>query len=217
MPLGEHDASARLLADQIGRSAHRLTGNWADFDPLLEMIGDARYVLIGEASHGTQEFYQTRALITHRLIMEKGFTAVCAEADWPDACRINRYVRGRGDGATSLEALAAFTRFPAWMWRNTVVLDFVGWLRHYNENNKQTRREVGFYGLDLYSLYSSIEAVIHYLEQADPDAAYRARERYACFEDFGKDPQSYGLLSGYARRDSCEDQVVKQLVELQHH
>lgn len=211
----QHEEYLEGLASAVRRVAHPLTGNWADFDPLVRMVGDARYVLIGEASHGTQEFYRTRALITQRLITEKGFTSVCAEADWPDAYRINRYVRGTGDGATSLEALSAFQRFPAWMWRNTVVLDFVGWLRQHNEGSGQTTRHVGFYGLDLYSLYDSIDAVIRYLEQVDPDAAARARERYACFESFGKDAQTYGMLSGYARRDACEDAVVKQLVEMQ--
>lgn len=211
------DARIQPLVEQVRGAEHPLTGDWSDFDPLMKLIDDARYVLIGEASHGTHEFYRARALITRRLIVEQGFTAVCAEADWPDAYRINRYVRGEDDGATSLDALAGFERFPSWMWRNTVVLDFVGWLRQHNEDNDLTRRKVGFYGLDLYSLYTSIDAVLRYLEQVDPDTAALARERYACFEQFGKDAQTYGLLSGYTRDDSCEDAVIQQLVEMQSH
>ena len=211
------DARVQPLVEQVRQVAYPLTGDWSDFDPLMTMIGDARYVLIGEASHGTHEFYRTRALITRRLIVEQGFNAVCAEADWPDAYRVNRYVRGEGDGETSIEALAGFERFPTWMWRNTVVLDFIGWLRQHNEDNDPAPRKVGFYGLDLYSLYTSINAVLRYLEQVDPDAATRARERYACFEHFGKDTQTYGMLSGYAQGDSCEDAVIKQLVEMQTH
>ena len=124
------DASVRecLLA-----AAHPLRGSADDYDPLLKLIGNARFVLIGEASHGTHEFYRERAQITKRLIREKGFSAVAVEADWPDAYRVNRYVRGRGDDAEAIEALAGFQRFPTWMWRNADVLDFVGWLREHND------------------------------------------------------------------------------------
>ena len=138
------DTRIQPIVEQVREAAHPLTGDWSDFDPLMKMIDNARYVLIGEASHGTHEFYRTRALITRRLIVEQGFSAVCVEADWPDAYRINRYVRGEGDGATSLDALAGFERFPTWMWRNSVVLDFVGWLRQHNEDSHPARRKVGF-------------------------------------------------------------------------
>lgn len=215
--LPPQDARIQPLVEQVRQAGRPLTGDWSDFDSLMKLIDDARYVLIGEASHGTHEFYRARALITRRLIVEQGFTAVCVEADWPDAYRINRYVRGEDDGETSLDALAGFERFPTWMWRNTVVLDFIGWLRQHNEDTDLARRKVGFYGLDLYSLYTSIDAVLGYLKQVDPDAATRARERYACFEQFGKDAQTYGLLSGYTQGDSCEDAVVQQLVEIQNH
>src|SRR5918993_4536818 len=124
--------SDRLL-QSIRKVVHPLTGDHEDYDRLLELIGDARFVLLGEASHGTHEFYRERAQITKRLIEEKGFTAVAVEADWPDAYRVNRYVRGRGDDQSSDEALAGFKRFPAWMWRNADVLDFVGWLRAHND------------------------------------------------------------------------------------
>jgi len=184
-----------------------------DFDPLLTRVGDARFVLIGEASHGTHEFYRIRAEITKRLIREKGFTSVAVEADWPDAYRVNRYVRGEGSDADAEAALQGFRRFPQWMWRNADVLDFVGWLRTHNDGLPEAER-VGFYGLDLYSLHASIEAVLRYLDIVDPDAALRARGRYACFEHFGDDPQAYGYAAGFGLAPSCEAAVVEQLIEL---
>ena len=125
----EHD-----LINAIRQSAHPLTGETTDFDPLLKMIGDSRFVLLGEASHGTHEFYRLRAEITKRLIAEKRFTAVAVEADWPDAYRVNQFVRFEGEDEDAIDALAGFRRFPAWMWRNADVLDFLGWLRNYNEH-----------------------------------------------------------------------------------
>ena len=193
---------------------HPLTGARDDFDSLLARVGDARFVLIGEASHGTHEFYRVRAEITKRLITEKGFTAVAAEADWPDAYRVNRYVRGGNEDADAVEALSAFVRFPQWMWRNADVLHFVGWLRAHNDGVSPNAPKAGFYGLDLYSLHASMEAVLRYLDSVDPSGARRARNRYACFDQFGEDPQLYGhaTTSGYAR--SCEAEVVAQLVEM---
>src|SRR5919199_6075702 len=132
----------------------------AEVRDLLERIGDAHYVLIGEASHGTHEFYRTRAEITRELIERKGFTAVAVEADWPDAFRVNRFVRGRGDDRTAEEALDGFCRFPRWMWRNEDVRDFVAWLRERNAALPAGAGAAGFYGLDLYSLYGSIESVV---------------------------------------------------------
>src|SRR5512132_531732 len=142
-----------LLADAVHEAAHPLTGEMDDYEPLMKLIGDARLVLIGEASHGTHDFYRERAQITKRLIKEKGFAAVAVEADWPDAYRINRYVRGVSNDADAVEALSGFKRFPAWMWRNADVLDFVGWLRTYNDDLPVSATKVGFYGLDLYSLH----------------------------------------------------------------
>jgi erythromycin esterase-like protein len=173
--------------------------------------------LIGEASHGTHQFYWERARITKRLIKEKGFSAVAVEADWPDAYRVNRYVRGLDDDGSSEEALAGFKRFPAWMWRNTDVLDFVNWLRAHNEALPQPARKTGFYGLDLYSLRASIEAVIEYLDKVDPEAARRARYRYACFDHYGEYPQAYGYAVSFDLSESCEREVVNQLIELQRH
>jgi erythromycin esterase-like protein/predicted phosphoribosyltransferase len=207
-------ASEISLSDAVRNVAHPLTGGDLDYDPLIELIGDARFVLLGEASHGTHEFYSERARITKRLIEEKGFMAIAVEADWPDAYRVNRYVRGLGDDVDGEEALGDFRRFPRWMWRNTDVVEFVEWLRAHNDAQPQGRRKAGFYGLDLYSLHASMKAVIHYLERFDPDAARRARARYACFDHFGPDPQIYGFLAATDRSKSCEEAVVSQLVEL---
>jgi erythromycin esterase-like protein len=190
-----------------------LSSGAEDYDGLLDLIGDANVVLIGEASHGTHEFYRERALITRRLIEEKGFRAVAAEADWPDAYRVNRYVRGAPEDADAEEALRGFLRFPTWMWRNAEVLDFIGWLRAHNDRS-DADAAVGFYGLDLYSLYTSIAEVITYLERIDPPAAQRARERYACFEHFGGE-QIYGRAVGLGISESCRRGVVAQLTELQ--
>lgn len=203
------------IHEVVRAAAMPLTDDAHGYDPLLELIGDARYVLLGEASHGTHEFYRRRCEITRRLIMEKGFTIVAVEADWPDAYRVNRYVRGADGGTEAIEALDGFKRFPTWMWRNTDVLEFIGWLHDYNDALPAGRPRTGFYGLDLYSLYTSIEAVIAYLDRVDPEAAQRARYRYGCFEDYGEDNQAYGYASSFSLDLSCEEDVVAQLVELQ--
>ena len=184
---------------------------------LDELIGDARIVLIGESSHGTHEFYEARAEITKWLIGQKGFNAVAAEADWPDAYRVNRYVRGLGGDSSAEEALQGFERFPAWMWRNLVVRDFAQWLRWHNQRcATDGARQTGFYGLDLYSLHRSMHEVIAYLDTVDPTAAARARGRYACFDhSAGDDGQAYGYAAAFGAGPSCERQAVEQLVELQ--
>lgn len=209
------EATMALVIDLVKDAAYPLTRSARDYDPLLKFIGDARFVLLGEASHGTHEFYRERAQITKRLIREKGFNAVAVEADWPDAWRVNRYVQSQSGDADAAEALSGFKRFPAWMWRNADVLDFVGWLRAYNESLKQGAQTTGFYGLDLYSLHASIEAVLNYLDKVDAAGAARARHRYACFENFGQDPQAYGFAAGMGLSRTCESEVVAQLVELQ--
>ena len=202
------------LSSSLRQLACPLTGASSDYDALITLIGDARVVLLGEASHGTHEFYSERARITRRLITEKGFNAVAVEADWPDAYRVNRYVQGIGDAPTALDALGGFSRFPHWMWRNTDVLDFVSWLREHNDSVPQRETKVGFYGLDLYSLGASIEAVITYLDKVDPEAARRARDRYSCLEQFGEDPQKYGYAAYLGASEPCEDEAVAQLVEM---
>jgi erythromycin esterase-like protein len=208
-------ATLSALIDTIRAAAEPLSCSSGDYDALLSLIGDARFVLLGEASHGTHEFYRERAEMTKRLIDEKGFNAVAAEADWPDAYRVNCYVRGASRDASAGEALGGFARFPTWMWRNRDVLAFVEWLREWNRSAGQKGRQVGFYGLDLYSLFDSIEAVLRYLDRVDPDAAARARGRYACFEHFQQDSQAYGYAASSGRMESCEEDVVQQLLEIQ--
>jgi len=205
---------ANSIVDRISVAARPLAGSPNDYDALIEMVGQARVVLLGEASHGTHEFYRERALITKRLIYQRGFNAVAVEADWPDAYRINRYVRGEGPDVDSVDALSGFKRFPQWMWRNADVLDFVGWLRQHNDDQAVPNRKCGFYGLDLYSLHASIEAVLAYLEKVDPQAAGRARHHYSCFEHFGKQIETYGYAAGFGLAPTCEGAVVKELVAL---
>ncbi len=191
--------------------AQRLEDRATDYDALLEMAADRRFVLLGEATHGTQEFYRMRAEITRRLIAEHGFDAVAVEADWPDAWRVNRYVQGDGnDDATS--ALDDFERFPQWMWRNREVLNFISWLRTYNAD-LGPQASVGFYGLDLYSLYRSADAVIHYLQQVDPEQAEIARRRYAAL-DHVREPQVYGYQAAFGQRPAAREAAVAQLLQL---
>jgi erythromycin esterase-like protein len=203
------------LIETVRPTIHGLTGARTDYDQLLDLIGDAHFVLLGEASHGTHEFYRQRALITQRLIAEKGFNAVAVEADWPDAYRINRFVRAMSEDDEAVESLGDFKRFPTWMWRNADVLDFIGWLRDFNDHAREPNRKVGFYGVDLYSLFTSIEKVIDYLDKVDPEAAGRARYRYSCFENYGEDSQAYGYAATFGMSPSCEDAVVAQLADFQ--
>ena len=214
---GAPTAAGPAPAELVRRAAIDAPGGVPPRDVLDDLIGDARVVLIGESSHGTHEFYDARAEITKWLIGEKGFNAVAAEADWPDAYRVNRYVRGLGDDDSPEQALRGFERFPAWMWRNTVVRDFVGWLRWHNGRcAADGRRQTGFYGLDLYSLHRSMQEVVGYLDGVDPAAAARARARYACFDhSTGDDGQAYGYAAAFGAGPSCERQAVEQLIELQ--
>lgn len=201
--------------EKLQTALHRIKGEATDYAPILESLNDAHFVLIGEASHGTHEFYAERARITRLLIERCGFNAVAVEADWPDAHRVNRYVKGRSEDVNADQALGDFKRFPQWMWRNTEVLEFLQWLHAYNKTSvDEPARKVGFYGLDLYSLYTSIEAVIAYLDTIDPDAARRARERYECFEHFNRDSQAYGMQATLGLKPDCEREVIAQLTEL---
>ncbi len=200
--------------ESIAERAQPLTGHYPDYDSLVAAIGDARIVLLGEATHGTHEFYHERARITRRLIEEEEFDVVAVEADWPDAYRVNRFVRGLGEDASAADALAGFERFPTWMWRNTDVLTLVDWLRDYNLARPDGRPAAGFYGLDLYSMFTSMHEVVRYLEEVDPEAAKRARYRYGCFDHFGEDSQAYGYAAEVGAARSCEDEAVQQLEEL---
>lgn len=183
-------------------------------DTLLELIGDAQVVLLGEASHGTREFYRIRADISRRLITEKGFDAVAVEADWPDALQASRYAQLASGDQTADQALSGFQRFPQWMWRNAEVVEWLYWLRLHNSGVADRRRRVGFFGLDLYSLRKSMDAVIRYLDHADPAAAGRARERYSCFDHLAEDPRHYAYAAHFGLRKDCGDEVLGQLREL---
>jgi erythromycin esterase-like protein len=184
----------------------------AGAEQIAAMCRDARVVLIGESTHGTQEFYELRGAITKALIDEHGFAGIAAEADWPDALRVDRFVRGGGEDRDANQALADFARFPQWMWRNTFMLGFVAWLRARNAAVPR-ERGAGFYGLDLYSMFASMSQVIDYLDTVDADAAERARGRYGCFDWTGHDAQRYGRAAGDAEA-ACEDDVVEQLLEM---
>jgi erythromycin esterase-like protein len=179
---------------------------------LMDRVGDAKFVLIGEETHGTHDFYNIRAEITRSLITYKGFRVVAVEADWPDTLRVHRYVAGKGKDHEAKDALGDFRRFPRWMWRNTEMVAFIQWLRRWNSTRPNDL--TGVFGMDLYSLHASAEAVLEYLKATDKNAAKRARQRYSCFDHFGGDPQLYGYETTLARKESCEDEVVAQLMEL---
>lgn len=183
-------------------------------DPLIDAIGDSRYVLLGEASHGTHEYYTWRTHITKRLIAEKNFSFVAVEGDWPDCYRLNRYIKGYPDsGKSAVEVLHEFNRWPTWMWANWETVALAEWMRKYN-SKQQGRQKVGFYGLDVYSLWESLEAITRYLEKTDPAALPSVRKAMACFEPhdvregFSYADRSYGLTS------SCEDAVEKLLADI---
>ncbi|MBB3232723.1 erythromycin esterase family protein [Halomonas stenophila] len=200
----------------VRRLATRLDERPADYDALLERVGSRPFVLLGEASHGTAEFYRLRGEITRRLIEERDFEAVLVEADWPDALRLNRYVRG--DRRDSLQqAFDDFQRFPQWMWRNEQVRDFIAWLadHHAASTPGSDRRPVGFHGMDLYSLHRSADAVIAYLEGVDPDQAALARRGYACLDHRG-DPFHYGRNVAFGLTPSCEQASIRLLLDLLH-
>ncbi|WP_119155745.1 erythromycin esterase family protein [Caldimonas tepidiphila] len=204
--------SARTDAIEAVRRAARPLRSAADLGFVVEAIGDAETILLGEASHGTREFYRLRALITQRLIESGRCDAIAVEADWPDALQVSRHVqRGRGGP----EALQCFERFPRWMWRNREVERLVQWLAAHNASRGgEGRAPVGFFGIDLYSLRGSMDAVLRFLAQADPEGAKRARERYACFDHLAEDAQRYGYAATFGLRPSCEEQAVQQLTEL---
>jgi protein-L-isoaspartate(D-aspartate) O-methyltransferase len=205
-------AAARKTPSELIRAAAEPFAAIDDpaFGRLFDRFGGARVVLLGEASHGTSEFYRARAAITRRLIERHGFSIVAVEADWPDAAAIDRYVRHKTPRAA---AEPAFQRFPTWMWRNVEVQDFIDWLRDHNEQREPAAR-AGFFGLDIYNMGASIRAVIDYLDKTDPEAARVARERYGCLTPWQKDPATYGravLSSGYSK---CEPAVMAMLRDL---
>lgn len=207
-------APNQALLEAIRAHADPVRGAASDYDGLLEQIGDARLVLLGEATHGTHEFYRERARITARLLAERGFHALAVEADWPDAYRVNRYVRGEAGDAGAADALAGFQRFPHWMWRNAEMVACIDQLRAFNDGRPSHLR-AGFYGLDLYSLFTSMDEVLHYLAQVDPPAARQARDYVACFDQHGADTQAYGYAAGIGIGESCQEAVNALLDHLQ--
>ena len=188
--------------------------NPSDLDPLMDYIGDAKYVLLGEASHGTHEYYTWRAKITQRLIQEKGFSFVGVEGDWPDCYRLNRFTKGYLNAGTDVySVLNEFKRWPTWMWANWDVAAFIDWLKNYNEGLPADKR-IGFYGLDVYSFRESMNSIIQYLEKNDPKALAIAKIAMKCFEPYGKDEgQSYARASSYVP-ELCEKEILHMLTEI---
>jgi erythromycin esterase len=209
----EQPATSDLLA--ATRSLARPLRGPRDLDPLLDRIGNARFVLLGEASHGTHEFYTWRTGISRRLIEERGFSFIAVEGDWPDCYRVNQFLKGAVDSSiTAREVMHGFTRWPTWMWANEEVIQLAEWLREYNDA-LPTERKVGFYGLDVYSLWDSLDRVIDYLTRHDPSAVATARAAFQCFEPYGEDVQEYAQATRWID-ESCEDEVVALLAQVQH-
>ncbi|WP_298234065.1 erythromycin esterase family protein [uncultured Azohydromonas sp.] len=198
--------------DPVRRAARPLD-DLDDVDAVVQAAAGAKLVLLGEATHGTREFYALRAAVTRRLIEQHGFDGVALEADWPDMLRVHRYVQGGLQDANARQALDDFQRFPRWMWRNREFLHLVQWLRGYNDLQPQ-RRRAGVYGLDLYSLHGSVQAVLAYLQAHEPEMLPRARERYGCFDHFLEDPQRYGQAAHFGLSEGCQRQVLQQLQEM---
>ncbi|HJU58721.1 MAG TPA: erythromycin esterase family protein [Nitrososphaeraceae archaeon] len=210
--------------------------NSKDLDILLDHIGDSQFVLLGEASHGTSEFYRWRSEITKRLIKEKGFSFIAVEGDWPDCYKVNRYIKGFPDSddnnKSAYNILYSFNRWPTWMWANTEIVELVEWLKSFNDkkqkqklqrqeqkssnsNSIPTKKLVGFYGLDLYSLWESMEAIIQYLKKIDPGAIKKAIEAYNCFEPYEKDVENYARATAFVP-ENCEDEVIEMLTSLRN-
>ena len=206
-------AETGAIPRTLSEAAHKLRGDVTDYDPLMALVGDAQFVLLGESTHGTHEFYHERARITQRLITEKGFTAVAIEGSWPDAERVNDYIQGRRGNISAEQALAHFTEFPEWMWSNTDVRDLVQWLRAHNSGLPSHTSQVGFYGIDLYSVLQSADAVVQALALVDPIAALRAHERYQCFAPYD-DIQEYGQAVWGEPTVSCQNVATEQFDEL---
>jgi len=211
---GWQDAdSTREIHDQVRNLAHPLRGP-DDLDVLLERIGDSRYVLLGEATHGTSDYYTWRMKLSQRLIEEKGFSFIGVEGDWPDCYRVNRYVKDYPEaGENAHDVLHAFERWPTWMWANEEIVALTEWLREYN-NTLPAEKKVGFYGLDVYSLWDSLYQVIGYLRRVDPSALPAARRAYRCFEPYGEDVQEYARATVYVPK-ACEDEVIALLKQVQ--
>ncbi|WP_101297921.1 erythromycin esterase family protein [Halegenticoccus soli] len=205
------DESLTAAVEEIRESARPLRGG-DDLDAIVDRLGDAECVLLGEATHGTSEFYRLRARLTARLVRDRGFDFVAVEGDWTDCYDVNRYVKGDLDADGAREVLDGFDRWPTWMWANWEVAEFADWLAERNRGRPADDR-VGFYGLDVYGLFESMEAVVDYLEDVDPEAADRARDAYRCFEPYGGDAREYARSTRLVPED-CEGDVVDILTDL---
>lgn len=199
---------------QLLKSSAQPCTTVADLSSFLDCVGDRSIVMLGEASHGTHEFYSERAELTKLLVEKKGFNVVAIEGDWPDAYKVNQYIKSKVQDTSAADALKGFSRFPTWMWDNTVVYEFVEWLRDHNARSTKSSDLVSFYGLDIYSLYRSIDETVKYLEKVDPEGAVRAKSRFDCFSRFGEDCQYYGMVTSLGFAKDCENEVVEQLVDI---
>jgi len=205
---------AKALKEIIKENAFIIKNiNDIDLSPFSSQLTKATVVLLGESSHGTDEFYRIRSQISQKLIKDYGFNAIAVESDWPDQYQINRFVQDMTPKLTAKKALSSFKRFPTWMWRNKPFMELINWMRRYNDDLKPNNK-VGMYGLDLYSLESSIHEVIKFLDKVDPDAAEKAKENYMCLSTAIHNPELYGLLSNLNLTEECRDSVVQQLTEL---
>ncbi len=184
----------------------------ADLDPLIEAIGEKRVVLLGEASHGTSEYYTWRTAITKRLIQEKGFNFIAVEGDWPDCYQVNQFITGQTEAHSPAQVLSTFNRWPTWMWGNWEIAALVEWLHAHNQTQPQAQK-AGFYGIDVYSLWDSLQEILKYLEQRDGQAVAAAHKAFSCFEPYSEDPQEYARAVAFVSQD-CEDEVVHMLSSL---
>jgi len=202
------------ISEAIKEVMYPLADSDEALDPLMERIGDARFVLLGEASHGTSEYYRWRTRITRRLILEKGVNFIGVEGDWPDCYRVNRYVKGyQNAGESAREVLHAFDRWPTWMWANWEIVALAEWLRKHNAH-QSAENKVGFYGLDMYSLWESIEAIMGYLQENEGEEAQQAAQlALRCFQPYNKHPQNYAYAVAFAPK-TCQDAVVDLLVTM---
>lgn len=210
--MSEPQANTPELIWQVGRIALPFSKP-SDLDPLLDSISDTRYVLLGEATHGTNEYYQWRAQISERLIRKKGFSFVAVEGDWPDCYRVNRYIKGFHDaGVNAREVLEAFIRWPTWMWANEEITGLAEWLRRHNDGLPE-QKKLGFFGLDVYSLWECLYAVLGYLRKADPSLLPAAHRALVCFQPYGEDIQQHARATAIVP-DSCEDEVIDLLTSI---
>lgn len=202
----------KKIYDAIKQHAEPFRGN-EDLDSIIDRVGDAEFVLLGEASHGTSEFYSIRAELSKRLIEEKGFSVITVEGDWPACQQVNQYIKGNSEKQSAYDVLQAFKRWPSWMWANEEIADFVNWLKGYNQQSKSTN--VGFYGIDIYSLWESMDEIMKYLKKTEPRGSDMelAKKAFACFEPFNRKEDRYAISASFFS-DDCVEEVTKLLASI---